>query len=162
MTARYTYSIVRYIPSVVRGEFLNVAIIAGSDETREYDMLALLPGNTRVRLIGGSAKAINQFIQPLQELVDDSERFYIGAAQEEPDRLISESLLRQMSEDARSSVQVTPPLPLIAESLQEAIAMVKESFFPPVERRAWPEVRQGWGSDTAPGRSAPPRRDRRS
>lgn len=140
MTSRYTYSIVRYVPSVVRGECMNVALIAGSDETREYDMLVLTPGNAKLRQIGGSAKVINQFLQPLQELVDDSERYYMGAANQPPSRLLSEELLGRMSQDRRSSVQLTPPLPLIADSLQAAVAMVRESFFPPLESRAWPEV----------------------
>ena len=35
---RYTYSVIRFVPDPVRGEFVNVGVLAGSDESSEWEL----------------------------------------------------------------------------------------------------------------------------
>src|SRR5918994_1994334 len=35
---RYLYSVIRFVPDPIRGEFVNVGILAGSDESSEWEL----------------------------------------------------------------------------------------------------------------------------
>jgi hypothetical protein len=35
---RYVYSVVRYVPNPASGEFVNIGVIAGSDETGDWSL----------------------------------------------------------------------------------------------------------------------------
>ena len=35
---RYMYSVIRFVPDPIRGEFVNVGVLAGSDESSEWDL----------------------------------------------------------------------------------------------------------------------------
>ena len=130
---RYSYCIVRYVPDLSHGEFVNVGVVAACDATREVDLESRLPTQTRLNQIGGSAKAVGQFLMPLQDLIDRA------ASITTSNELNVEGRLVDLSQDRRSAIQLSRPLPLLAESFQDVRDAVSRRTFPAVARQA-PEL----------------------
>jgi hypothetical protein len=139
MNSRFTYSVVRYVPCIARGEFVNAAIVVGSDVSGEYELVTASVTNTTARNLGGAANTLNRFLRPIQSLVDDMAFVAIGM-KDAKEASLSESKLRRMSEDHRSSIQFSPPQPVLAESLQEAVEQLSGIYFRQPDSRAKPEI----------------------
>ncbi|GAA3625249.1 hypothetical protein GCM10022223_48020 [Kineosporia mesophila] len=129
---KYVYSIVRFVPDAFRGEFVNVAIIAGSEATGEW-IVRRVDNVQHARRIGGSVP-----ITPVWSYLDGVENLIDQLGE---DQLTEESLelnrewLRRESTRLRNLVQVTTPSAVLADSLEDAVNHMFEVFVVDPEKR---------------------------
>ena len=122
---RYVYSIVRFVPDPARGEFINVGAVVGSDEAAEWDVRQV-ENLSRARHLDDrrALPAVSQVIDDIGHRID---AFWDSNADEDEDVAppdLSESWLASMSASLRNVVQLTTPIPLSAETIDDAMAMV--------------------------------------
>src|SRR5271155_2021100 len=99
----YWLSVVRFVPDPARGEFINVAAIAGNDTNGDWKVRAVSNWK-RAKLIDPEdvLGAVANFIGTLQSQLEDEE-VQAGA--------LSVVALQRMSEEMRNVVQVSSPIP---------------------------------------------------
>lgn len=126
---RFIYSIIQFVPDAVRGEFVNVGAIVGSDETFQWEIVQVA-NLKRARAIQERPSSLNvvaDFINHYGTVFDmwsageDDPYLDFDA---EPEFAPTEEWLAELSRVSRSSVRVSRPLPVAAESLDEAIQAV--------------------------------------
>lgn len=118
---KHMFSLIRYVPDPVRGEFVNVGAIAGSDESSEWEIRQVdNPARARRLDERGSLPAVWSFIDRLGREVDAHEE-----AIEKPkigeEMLLTEEWLQATYERYRNIVQLSPPSPIIAETAADAL-----------------------------------------
>lgn len=124
---RYVYSIVRFVPEPASGEFVNVGVIVGSDEAREWDVRAA--NLQRARHLDNpdrrSLAAITDFIESVSTRIDE---YWLAVEEEEDGASNLEPPTEDWLDDLHSRmehvVQVTAPVPVQAESAQEALEFI--------------------------------------
>lgn len=133
---KYIYSVIRYVPDPIRGEFINVGAIAGSDESSEWEVRQVdNPARARRHDERGSLPAVWSFIDNLGRQVDAHE-----AAIERPrlseDSLLSETWLYDTCAKYRNIVQLSAPAPIVADTAAAALDDVFEQLIVDPERHA--------------------------
>jgi hypothetical protein len=118
---KHMYSVIRYVPDPIRGEFINVGAIAGSDDSSEWEVRQVdNPARARRLDERGTLTAVWAVIDQLGRLVDAHEE-----AIERPtlgvEALLSEMWLEEISASYRNIVQLSPPTPISAETAAEAL-----------------------------------------
>jgi hypothetical protein len=134
---RYLYSLVRFVPDPARGEFVNVGVIVGSDEAREWEFRAI-ENLQRARHLDDpgrrSLAAVTDFVERLANEVDE-----FSEATEEgytPQGFVSEAWLTMLQEDMERVVQLTPLVPIRADSAEEALSrLFQQLVVDPVQER---------------------------
>ena len=122
---RYIYSLIRFVPDPARGEFVNVGAIVGSEESSEWQVRQI--GNPkRARAIDENASlgAVWSFIDRVGADVDNFEaatRPLFGPGVE-----LTEDWLWRLHADHQNIVQLSAPVPMVAESADEALESVFE------------------------------------
>lgn len=134
---RHLYSVIRFVPDPVRGEFINVGAIAGSDQSSEWSVRQV-ENPTRARRLDerGSLPAVWSFIDQLGRRVDAHEEAIETPRLEGEDRLLSEDWLQDLHQRHTNVVQLSTPMPIIAESASEALDIVFEQLIVDPERHA--------------------------
>src|SRR4051812_42835167 len=115
---RYVYSTVRFVPDPGRGEFVNVGLIAGSDETGEWE-LRLVENPKRASRIDDH-RVLGQVWTHLTGLARTLDEFSV--AQEESRSAgveISEGWLDRLTQQSQRIVQFSAPAPIVANSVAE-------------------------------------------
>ncbi len=122
---RFVYSLIRYVPDPIRGEFVNVGAIAGSDESSEW-AIRQVENSTRARKLDdrGSLSAVWSLIDRLGAEVDAHEEAINMPTLEEPRVRLSEEWLADLQSRHKNVVQLSVPLPMIAESASGALDRV--------------------------------------
>lgn len=118
---KYHYSIVRFVPSPVRGEFVNLGIIVGCDEKGEW-LIDIASSRSRATKIDDQ-NVFPMVAADLQRLQSDIE----GYADSEvlvPNRDVSLEWLSQMARDSQNLLQFSTPRPILAESADSAMAQL--------------------------------------
>lgn len=139
---RYVYSAVRIVPYPASGEFVNIAVIAGSDETGEW-LLKAISNESRVRQFCGpealaaAHDALSQigFLLDFQAWItneqseeDEREKFVISEE-------VSEKWLTRLFEQNQRVVQFSSPAPVLATSVESAMELVFPRVTVQPERR---------------------------
>jgi hypothetical protein len=140
---RYLYSTVRVVPSPATGEFANIAVIAGSDESGQWS-LRLLPDQSRARQFCGpdAVSAAHDVLARLGSLIDLHAWMVEGGeeADEEPDLArageVSERWLQDLYERSHRVVQFSPPAPVLADNVDAALDLVFPRVTVAPERKA--------------------------
>ncbi|MCM3850105.1 DUF3037 domain-containing protein [Pseudonocardia sp. DR1-2] len=122
---KYYYSIVRYVPDSFRGEFINVAVVVGSDVSQEWQIHRV--GNTsRATQLGNksSLSAVWHYLDEIDELIAEAtdETSEVLTSTHTLDR---EWLLVE-HQRLRNVVQTTRPAPVIADDINEATEKVSD------------------------------------
>ena len=115
----FVYSVIQFVPNIARGEFVNVGVLAGSDETGKWatrrihniDRAVLLGGHGSGLLVAGVFEWVDLDLMPrLLARVNrgDGQRF----------------LWDQAARGDHSYAQITKPTPMAADSLQDALDKV--------------------------------------
>jgi hypothetical protein len=134
---KFVYSLIRYVPDPMRGEFVNVGAIAGSDESSEWEVRQVEnPIRARQFDESGSLPAVFAFIDQLARSVDAFEDSITSPTLDEPEISLSEDWLTAVHSDHRNIVQLSPPLPLIADSATEALDRVFDELIVDPARRS--------------------------
>jgi hypothetical protein len=121
----YHYSLLRYVPDPARGEFVNLGILAGDDETQDWE-LRLIQNLRRARAFDdkGSLGLALAFAADLEDHIVAVEQLS-GTSEAEP---MSLQLVSQFSEEMQNIVQLSPPAPVIAESAESALDVLFSEF----------------------------------
>ena len=129
---RFVYSTAQYLPDIARGECVNVGVVVGSDESSEWDILTL-SNPQRARSFGDpdTFDDVVSFIDILKDQLDayrDKDEADQGYFREvyEHDLDPCEDWLTGLSALDRSILRFTPPAPMSADSLSEAIRYVTD------------------------------------
>ena len=134
---KYTYSVIRFVPDPVRGEFINVGVIAGSDESSEWEMRTL-ENARRARCVDdrGLLHLVWTTFDDLGRKIDrymESVQTNLFTTAEEA---LSEQWLTRLVDESRNVVQYAPPAIVLADSVTEALDIVFEQFvLEPVSRQ---------------------------
>jgi hypothetical protein len=129
----YQYSVLRFVPDPARGEFVNLAVIAGDDDLGDWE----LRGVSRYR----RAKAIDEddrlgaaldFVARLDDRISTQSLWPEGGP------LVTDELNR-WSVEMQNIVQVTQPTPVVAQSAAEAVELLYERLIVDPEAREYGE-----------------------
>lgn len=133
---RYVYSIVRFVPDPVRGEFVNIGMIVGSEETDEWQ-LRLVDNMKRARALDGQGilSSVWRYVTELETRLDLFEEAV--EASEEPSERISEKWLEKLWEDFGNVVQLSRPAPLDTDSIIAAFDLLFPQFIIDPESRRY-------------------------
>jgi Protein of unknown function (DUF3037) len=125
---RYVYSTVRIVPRVGAGEAVNFAVIAGSDQTGEWEIRPLRDTGRARRFAGVPATAAAHMI--VERLMDQRDRMAAeqGDLFSDPDQVVADALseqyLAELATFRRSVVQFSAPLPILADTADEALEII--------------------------------------
>jgi hypothetical protein len=135
---RYVYSLIRYVPDPFRDEAVNVGTIVGSEHTGEWDIVQV-SNLQRARAIQEEPRsilAVSDFIEHYGALLDP---WAPGSEVDDvkSDFVPSETWLSDVHSLHNRAVQLSAPLPLSAESFEEALSAVMDRFLvDPIRRRS--------------------------
>jgi len=120
---KHIYSLIRFVPDPARGEFINVGAIAGSEESSEWG-IRQISNAKRARAIGQSdtptaLQAVWYFIDCIGEIIDNHQDSIeaLSPSDVEP----NEVWLEALHSDYRNVVQLSPPTPIVAANVDEAL-----------------------------------------
>ncbi len=134
---RHVYSVIRYVPDPIRGEFINVGAVVGSDESSEW-LVRQVENPTRARRLDerGSLPAVWSFIDRIGRSVDAHEEAIEAPRLDGEDRLLSEGWLEDLHRRHTNIVQVSAPMPIVADNAAEALDTIFEELVVDPERHA--------------------------
>lgn len=134
---RFLFSVLRFVPDPVRGEFINIGVIVGSDEANDW-RLRIVDNYSRATRIdeSGMLPSVIHFLTGISSEIDD----YLISMESmfSPEKEINSRWLRRLQEISRNILQLSPPSPLIAETIDEATTLVFDEFIVEPERRRFP------------------------
>lgn len=120
---KFVYSLIRFVPDPARGEFMNVGAVAGSEESSEWDIRQI--GNPRrARALGspGALGAVWSFMDQVGAVFDEYQENLHQLFDAET--IPSENWLNGLHRYHRNIVQLSPPTPMIADTVEEALDSV--------------------------------------
>lgn len=122
---RFIYSIVRFVPNPLTGEFINVAAIAGSEESSEW-AVRIVENPIRARAIDplGTLDAVWSFVDRIGARIDEHEKATVSQSLFEEYSPLTEQWLHELHVEHRNLVQLSVPAPLSAESADQALDRV--------------------------------------
>lgn len=129
---RFVYSLVRFVPVPAAGEFVNVGVIVGSEETGEWSTRHVQNDRRGRDLAASSGISVATVYDFLERLGDEIDRRYgvsdAEADAEAPSSDLSEGLdekwLQELHRRSRNIVQLSPPAPLEAVDAEAALDLV--------------------------------------
>lgn len=116
----FQYSVVRFVPSPTRGEFVNLGIIAGNDKLADWSM-QLIENQSRAKKLDDS-QVLPSAIRELKRL-SLRLRMPHDLADSKNDQFSIERLL-QLAEQSQGVIQYSFPKKVIAESAQDAVNLL--------------------------------------
>lgn len=126
---RFVYSVARFVPDPTRGEFINLGLIAGSDDTGEW-ALRTVSNLRRARSMDDNKilPAVMSEVTRVGGLLD-----LVTEARQSPQRIddlppVSEAWLAQLARDSANILQFSSPTPVVAESPEEVFEQLWDLF----------------------------------
>ena len=120
---KHIYSLIRFVPDPARGEFVNVGALVGCEDSSEWGIRQISNARRARALepsvaldavwsfIEGIGKDIYAYQESLESLLD-------------ADIDLNEAWLESLYVEHRNIVQLSPPTPMLAESVDEALDKV--------------------------------------
>ena len=120
---RHVYSLIRFVPDPARGEFINIGAVAGSEESSDW-AVRQISNFVRARALDESS-ALNGVWAFVDRLGKEIDEYQLGLDQLfGPQQDLSEDWLAMLHRDHRNVVQLTYPIPMVAESAEDALDRV--------------------------------------
>ena len=117
---RYFYSLVRCVPSPRTGEFINIAAIAGSEESGEWSIRQIQNESRAKKLCSADDLAVvHGFLASSWEAIDRHDPEALLA-----DEPLTLEWLRRLHHDHRNVVQLSEPMPIVGEGVEGALDVV--------------------------------------
>lgn len=119
--SRYLYSVVRCVPDPRTGEFLNVGAIAGDPITGDWS-IRQISNATRIRRLADPSvvAAVHGWMAWVGEQVDDQ----LSLLDEGDGEPLGEDWLLALHREQRNVVQLSKPVPVIADNVDDALTLV--------------------------------------
>lgn len=121
------FSLIRFVPDPVRGEFINVGAVVGNVETGSWQ-LRRIKNFTRAQKLDDSKtlKAVWPFIDEIYSQIDKSNE--ARSSLFPSDYQLDEAWLMSLHRDHRNVVQFSSPSPIAAESVDDALETIWRTF----------------------------------
>lgn len=116
---RFVYSVLRFVPDPARGEFVNVGAIVGDPEAGQWE-LHEIENKRRARALAGSTATISTFTDHVGRLLDAW-----GDDDDDQIPFLAEDWLEDLARGQRNVVQLTPPAPVSADTLEDALGFIR-------------------------------------
>lgn len=116
MRRRYEYWVVRYVPDAIRGEFVNVGVVAGEGDEWAVRRVSNL---SRASRLGGSAVVSKPFLLRIENMIEAELRHMEILIGELPE-LFERGYLEDLRTRMNNSVQLSAPRAVLASSAEEA------------------------------------------
>lgn len=128
------YWTIRWVPDVVRGEFVNIGVLAGDDETRDW-AIQHVDSFRRANLLGGDAGRAQSYLEALSRRVSSS-LLPPGIFGDAPE--LSSVEIERIRAHQSNSVQLSEPRLVHASSALEALGIIYPLMVdePEVHRRS--------------------------
>src|SRR5262249_44389907 len=120
LMTRYFYSLVRCVPSPRTGEFINIAAIAGSEESDEWSVRQIQNESRAKKLCSADDLAVvHGFLASSWEAID----------RHNPEALLADDPLAlewpgRLYHDHRNGVQLSEPMPIVGESVEGVLDVI--------------------------------------
>lgn len=125
---RYDYAVVRYVPDTFRGEFVNVAVIVGSEKSGEWE-IRTADNPRHARRLGDSKglESVWAYINNVQALIEQS---VMDAPEDEIINSIqpSRAWLENEHHRLRNLIQISSPTAILADSASDALDKLFDVF----------------------------------
>ena len=132
---RYVYSVIRFVPNPTRGEFVNVGMLAGSEETGEWEVQTISRAGRATSLDSNKSwPIVSQQIAELSATLEEFTRVQEDLTVTPDLPQIGEAWLSQLVDDWANMVQLSRPRPIVAESVDEVFDLLWPKFI--LESRA--------------------------
>lgn len=120
---RHVFSVIRFVPNPVNGEFVNIGMLVGSQHTGEWK-LGRVTKLARARRLGGR-QSLESIVAYLDETATQL-RMSVGphGHTQVDGTQVDEAWLSDLARRQQNMVQFTSPLPVEAESCQEVFEML--------------------------------------
>ena len=117
---RFTYSLIRFVPDPARGEFVNVGVIIGSEESSEW-RVRRIEEPRHVRSVDENALlgAVWSFIDRVEADIDNLDAVHVL-----PEVELTEDWLWRLHADHQNIVQLSAPTPMVARTADGALESV--------------------------------------
>jgi len=116
---KYHYSAIRFVPSPVRGEFVNLGLIVGCDATGEWSIDVASSRSRATKL--DDLNVFPMVAADLQQIQSDVES-YSDPENFAPNLDLSVEWLFSLARDSQNLLQFSTPKPVVAESAESALA----------------------------------------
>jgi len=137
---KWWFSVVRFVPDPFRGEFVNVGVIAGSDDTAEWDIRFEETGSKKRARAIDSDNHYGAFLAALNRMEIQFERHQEALAEGRAQIPVSLSWLQRTQKRGKGVVQLTVPAPILADHLDEAIERALISYVHSEDSQSRPMV----------------------
>ena len=122
---RHTYSLIRFVPDPARGEFINVGALVGCEESSEWGIRQISNAKRARDLGSGSFNALDAVWSFIDRLGGEIDRYQDSLESLfEADADLDEKWLERLYCDHQNIVQLSPPTPMVANSVEEALDRV--------------------------------------
>ena len=134
---KYLYSVIRFVPDPVRGEFVNIGALVGSEESSEWEVRQI-ENPIRARQMDDQKvlDAAWSFIDEVGRWIDQYHASLESLFNAQVE--LSESWMQQLYDEHRNIVQLSPPAPILAESTEEALERIFDLMVVDPSRRRFP------------------------
>ena len=136
---RYVYSTIRFVPNPARGEFVNVGMIVGSEDSAEWK-LRLIDNMKRARALDEREvlPALWSSVDDLERQIDAFEDAVESSLPSAPE--LSEAWLGGLWERSQNIIQFSRPAPIVAEHAEHAIELLWDRLVVDPESRYRPSA----------------------
>ncbi len=158
MGTRFLYSALRFVPDPARGEFVNIGLLIGSEQTNEWQLRTI--ENLRRAKALDSMGVLNQALAVLMDLRTDLDSFSYSAQglfeiseRFAPSLQAGEEWLKRLHEDWQNVIQLSPPAPIVADNIKKATDILFDELIvdrkstkrrPPSKSAAYSNVRKAY------------------
>lgn len=125
--SRFMYSALRFVPDPLKGEFVNVGVIAGSDEEEQWSIRSVQRTGRATGLMATGShawQAVSSQIAGFQAAVDDFGRRAEGLRAGHSEDQISEAWLARLVPDHQNMLQFSQPMPVMGSSVDDVIDQI--------------------------------------
>ncbi len=122
---RHLYSVVRFVPDPARDEAINIGIIAGADESGEWTLRAVRNYSRARRLDDRELlPGVRERLERIEALMDPYTDVQASLFPAVSPETVDEAWLTRLSAESVNVLQFTQPLPVVAESAEDAIDLL--------------------------------------
>jgi hypothetical protein len=122
-TMRFDYWVIRYVPDPVREEFVNIGVIAGSDEQWAYRRVSNLGRASR---LGGSASYTSSFLRRIEGAIESRLDAVEALFPSESGVAFARGDIEDLRVRMNNLVQLSDARPVLARSADEAVDLAFE------------------------------------
>ncbi len=129
---RYDYCVVRFVPDTFKAEFVNVGLIVGNAELGEWKVRRVQNGERASRFRNGAPlTAVWAYIDDLNELAGD-----LADGDAPADGTFGTGWLAGEHRRLQNLVQLSAPLPVLADTVDEAMSKLWDQMVVDPDRQA--------------------------